>query len=441
MKLQRRTVLRGMLGGAAVGVGLPLLEAFLNGNGTALANGGGLPVRFGTWFWGNGILPVRWVPTGEGQGDAWALSEQLAGLAAVKDDVTVVSGMDVKTGNAIPHGSGPAGMLSGAPLIVKSGDDYTFRVPSVDQVVAAELGKDTRFRSLELGVRPGTGLSFNGPDSKNPPEASPRRLFERLFGEGFRAPGDAPVIDPTLRLRRSVLDAVLADAARLEGKLGARDKVRLEQHLDGVRDLERRIARLEEDPPNLAACVAPAAPAEDYPDVDGRPPLPEINLVMADLVAMALACDQTRVFSYAYTYPVNNILFPGMPAGHHRLTHDEPGAQPQVDAIVKQIIEQLGVFIERLRAVQEGDGTLLDNCAMLATSDTSFGRNHSLSDYPIVIAGTACGALKRGLHYRSPSGENTSKVLLSLVRAVGLRAASFGEDDGYVTEGLGAIEA
>ncbi|MCA9553817.1 MAG: DUF1552 domain-containing protein [Myxococcales bacterium] len=441
MRLHRRTVLRGMLGGAAVSVGLPALEIFLNANGTAYADGGGLPRRFGVWFWGNGILPARWVPTGEGVGDEWQLSDQLAGLAGVKDDITVVSGMDVKTGNAIPHGSGPAGMLSGAPLIVKSGDDYTFRAPSVDQIIAAELGRETRFKSLELGVRPDTGLSFNGPDSKNPPESSPRRLFERVFGEGFRAPGDEPVIDPTLRLRRSVLDAVLGDAARLEGKLGARDKARLEQHLEGVRDLERRIARLEEDPPNLAACVAPAMPAEDYPDVDGRPPLPEINLVMADLMAMALACDQTRVFSYFYTYPVNNILFPGMPAGHHRLTHDEPGEQPQVNGIVKQIIEQLGVFIERLRAVEEGDSTLLDNCAILATSDTGFARNHSLADYPIVIAGTACGALKKGLHYRSPSGENTSKVLLSLVRAMGLRAASFGEDDGMVTEGLGAIEA
>lgn len=438
-KLDRRTMLRGMLGGATITVGLPALEVFLNAHGTAYADGVGLPRRFGTWFWGNGILPERWVPDGEGAD--YTLSPQLAPLENLKSDITVVTGMDVKTGNAIPHWSGPAGMLSGAPLIVKSGDDYTFSAPSIDQVIAAEVGAETRFKSLECGARPESGLSYNGRDSKNPPESSPRALFDRIFTQGFRAPGDEPVVDPTLRLRRSVLDAVMTDISRVQPRLSAQDRMRLDQHLQGVRDLERRIQRLEEDPPNLESCALPQTPAEDYPDVDGRPPLPEINAVMADLVALALACDQTRVFNYFYTYPVNNVLFPGMPAGHHRLTHDEPGDQPQVDAIVTLIIEQLAVFLERLRAVPEGDGTLLDNCGVLCTSDTGFARTHSLSDYPIVLAGSACGALRTGIHYRSPSGENTSKVLLTLVRAMGLRAASFGQDEGEVDEGLGAIEA
>lgn len=439
MNLNRRAMLRGMLGGAAVGVGLPVFEALLNESGTAFANGGGLPKRFGIWYWGNGNIPERWVPTGEGT--EWALSEQLEALAPLKDDITVVTGMDVKIGNAIPHGSGPAGILSGAPLIVKSGDDYTFSAPSIDQVVAAEIGGATRFKSLELGVRPGAGLSFNGPDSRNPPESSPARLFERLFGAGFRAPGDEAVVDPSLGLRRSVLDAVMGDIGRLEAKLGARDKARLEQHLEGVRDLERRIARLEEDPPDLAACASPEAPDAEYPDVDGRPRLTALNRVMADLVAMALACDQTRVFSYFFTKPVNNVLFADMPAGHHRLTHDEPGDQPMVNAIVQAIMAEMSYFLQRLREVPEGDSNLLDNCAVLCTTDVSFGRNHSLSDYPIVLAGSACGALKTGLHYRSPSGENTSKVLLSLLRALDIRAAEFGEGDGKVSDGLGAIEA
>jgi hypothetical protein len=431
MKLSRRTILRGMLGGAAVTIGLPRLEAF--GQTTAF------PKRFGIWFWGNGMLPDRWVPAGTGT--EWTLSEQLMPLEPVKSDITVVSGMSLKTGNSIPHGSGPAGILSGSPLIVRSGDDFTFSAPSIDQTIASVVGRDTRFRSLEVGVRPEQGLSYNAPDSRNPPESSPYKVFDRVFGGGFTAPGEEPRIDPKLRLRRSVLDAVISDAGRLKARLGAQDKTRLDQHLEGVRDLERRILRLEENPPTLESCAVPTMPAEDYPDVDGRPPLSEISRIMAELVAMSLACDQTRVFSLFYTYPVNNILFPGLPEGHHRLTHDEPGDQPLVNQIVLSIITELRYFIETLRNVPEGDGTLLDNCAVLCTSDVSFGRTHSLDDYPIVIAGTAGGALKKGIHYRSPSGENASMVLLSLVRAMDLPVTEYGVEAGRVEEGLGAIEA
>jgi hypothetical protein len=439
MKLDRRTMLRGTLGGALVTIGLPPLEIFLNASGTARADGGALPKRFGIFFWGNGNHPERWVPQGEGT--EWQLSEQLMPLEAVKSEITVVTGMNVLVGNTIPHGSGPAGMLSGSPLIVRGADDGTFSAPSVDQVIAQEIGGETRFRSLEIGTKPDYGLSYNGPDSRNPPESSPRRLFDRVFGGSFTLPGAEPRIDPKLRLRRSVLDVVMNDARRVRDRLGQNDKQRLDQHLDGVRELERRIARLEEHPPSLASCALPRTPEEQYPEVDGRPQLSAVSRAMADVLAMALACDQTRVFSNFFTYPVNNVLFPGARAGHHQLTHDEPGNQPQVNEIVKQIIAELGYFLGALKAVPEGSGTLLDNCAVLCTTDVSFGRTHSLDDYPIIIAGTASGSLKKGLHYRSKSGENASKVLLTLVRAMGLRRSEYGADGGRVDQSLGAIEA
>ncbi|MEQ9498000.1 MAG: DUF1552 domain-containing protein [Deltaproteobacteria bacterium] len=438
MKLSRRTLLKGALGGATVTVGLPALECMLNSHGTALANGT-LPKRFGIWFWGNGVLPAKWVPTGEGT--EWTLSDQLSPLADVKDDISVVSGMSVKTGNAIPHGSGPGGIFSGAPLILQGGEEYTFSTPSIDQFIAREIGGETRFRSLELGAKPGPGLSFNGPNSKNPPESSPRRFFDRIFGGNFTLPGDDPTPDPRLRLRRSVLDAVMGDVGRLNARLSMHDKQRLDQHLTGIRDLERRLERLEQNPPSLESCALPDRPAETFPDVDGRPPMPEIARAMADVLALALACDQTRVFSFWFTYPVNNVLFPGMPAGHHRLTHDEPGEQPMVNDIVKLITTELAYFVARLKSIPEGDATLLDSCAVLATSDTSWGRNHTLDDYPIVIAGNACGALRKGVHYRSPSNENASMVLLSLVRAMGIPAAEYGAEAGHVDRSLGAIEA
>lgn len=436
-RLPRRTVLKGAVGGATVSVGLPLLEAMVGGGRSAFASD--FPRRFILFFWGNGNLPDRWIPRAEGTD--WELTPQLEPLAPMKEKLTVLTGLDVKTGNVIPHFSGAAGMLSGAALDVRSRDDSTFRLPSIDQVIADQIGGTTRFRSLELGVEPRLGLSFNGPDNRNPPEASPTRAFERLFGAGFVLPGEDPVPDPRLALRRSVLDAVALQARRLESSLGTNDRRRLDQHLTGIRELETRIARLEMSPAQLDACARPSAPGGDYQPVDGRKPLADISDVMAELMALSLACDQTRVASLWFSYPVQNLLYPDASAGHHRLTHDEPGDQPQVHAIVRYIMARLNGLLSRLDSVDEGGTTLLDNSILLATSDVSFGRTHSLEDMPILLAGSGGGALRNGFHYRSASRENTSRLLLTLCRAMGLRLEEFGEGTGRVTDGLGAVEA
>jgi len=194
--LNRRTVLRGLLGGAAIGVALPPLEAFFNANGTAYAACGNFPKRFGMYFWGNGVLPERWIPSTTGAD--FVISDALAPLADFREYLTVLSGFEVKTDNPIAHGSGPGGFFSGHPLIV-NGEDYTFAAPTIDQIMAAEIGGETPFRSIELAVEPGgSGFSFNGPDSNNAPESNPIRLFERLFGGAFRAPGDETMVDPSL---------------------------------------------------------------------------------------------------------------------------------------------------------------------------------------------------------------------------------------------------
>jgi hypothetical protein len=238
-----------------------------------------------------------------------------------------------------------------------------------------------------------------------------------------------------------VLDAVIEDANTLKGRVGAADAIRLEQHLDGIRELEQRLALLEEDPPDLEACAMPDAPASDYPDVDGRPQVSARSRAMVDLLAMALACDQTRVFGHWFSDPVSDVLYEGASAGHHSLTHNETGDQPEVDAITGVIIEEFAYLVEKLASIPEADGTLLDNCAILCTSEVSLGQTHSVDDMPMVIAGAACGALKTGVHYRSYTQENASKVMLTLVRAMDIPATSFGEGAGAVTDGLGDIEA
>jgi len=440
--LSRRTILRGMLQGTAVSVALPPLEAMFNSGGTAYAAGGGLPLRFGLFFWGNGTLPERWIPTGDGA--EWTLSEQLEPLAAVKDWVSVVSGMSLHTDNIYPHTSGAAGILSGCNLkAYEDGrEDGTFEVPSIDQVIASQIGGETIYRSLETGVLPGTnGYSYNGPNNRNPPELSPLAFYERIFGASFREPGEEGVVDPKLALRRSVLDAVMGDIDRINARVGAADKIRLEQHLTGVRELELRLARLQEDPPNLEACSRPAIPAADFPDVDGRHPIRDIHRAMTDLLVMAVACDQTRVFSHWFSDPLNNKLFPDATMGHHSLTHDEPGEQPEVNMVTKFIVGEFAYMVEQLASIPEGDETLLDHMVLLGTSEHGLGQTHSFDEMPILLAGNACGALRQGVHYRSFTGENASHALLSVIRAMDISAPSFGVGDGEVSDGLSAIEA
>ena len=222
---------------------------------------------------------------------------------------------------------------------------------------------------------------------------------------------------------------------------GAADATRLEQHMDGIRELETRLARLQEDPPDLEACEQPDAPADDYPDLDGRPDVQGRSRAMCDLLTMALACDQTRVFGHWFSDPVSDVLYDVATDGHHSLTHNEGGDQPQVDAITTEIIGEFAYLLEKLASVPEGDATLLDSCVVLATSEVSEGQTHSVDDMPIVLAGGGCGALRTNYHYRSYTQENASHVMLSVVRAMEINAASFGEGDGMVEDGLSEIES
>lgn len=435
--LSRRTILRGFLRGAAVAIALPPLEIFFNGNGSAYACGGVIPRRFGIFFWGNGNRPDQWRPTGEGTD--WKLSEELAPLANVKDLISVATGLSLKVVNDAPHTSGSSGLLAGVPA-AWFGSDAVIGGPTIDQVIAAEIGGETLYRSIQTAATDVNGVSYSAMNAQNPAERSPIALFTRLFGDSFREPGEKGLVDPTLALRRSVLDAVGEDATALRKRLGVADQARLDQHLEGIRELEERLARLEEDPPNLEACERPPQPKTDYPDQDGRPQISARSRAMVDLLTMALACDQTRVFGHYLNDPVGDTLWPGASAGHHQLTHDEPPPQPEVNQITIQAITEFAYLVERFASITEADGTMLDNCAVLACSEISEGQTHSLSDMPLVIAGGACGTLRQGVHYHSYSDENAGKVMLSLIRAMDIPAPSWGIDDVEVTEGLSDLE-
>lgn len=449
-KVSRRTVLRGLLGGATVAVGLPALEIFLDGHGTAYADGTAFPRRFGVFFWGNGVLPWNWVPEQEGRN--YTMSEQLLPLERHRDVMTIISGTDVKTGGRFPHNSAIAGMLTGAPIRAE-GDEEVWQAPTIDQLIAANVGGATAFRSLQTSGNGDTfSVSHTGPRSRVPSEPSPHALFQTLFVENFREPGDDPMVDPMLSLRRSVLDAVMEQNRALQRRLGRADVIRLEQHFAHVRELEQRVARLELDPPSFEACMLPNAPAMDFPeDERGRTPVGERNQAMAKLLAMSLACDQTRVFSHMLSRPVGDLVYPvdgiewdGVLRGHHDLTHNEPDevGMPtmwRVNEIVKYITTQLAVFVDELRAIQEGDGTLLDSMALLATTDSSNPRLHSLEDFPILIFGNLCNQLVSGTHITSDGG-NAAEVALTLIRAMGIPLDSWGMEGGLTSRGFSALE-
>jgi hypothetical protein len=285
-------------------------------------------------------------------------------------------------------------------------------------------------------------ISHNGPDSTNPPELDPRALFDRLFASGAPAGGASSAVQQALRaLRASVLDTVISDLGALQQRVGVADRLRLEQHTESIRAIERR---LQSDPAMGALqCEDPTAPAEITSE-NNREPLAERLDAMGDLLALAMSCDLSRVFSIQWSGSAGGPVFwqVGASRAHHDLSHDGDATQEVIEQITIFSMEQLAGLLGKFRDTPDGAGNLLDSMALLATSDCSDGTAHSVSDYPIVIAGRAGGALVHpGVHYATESREHTNRVLLTLLRSVGVELAELGEDDFVETSGLSALEA
>lgn len=443
-RLSRRTLLKGL--GAAVA--LPTMEAMLNTHGTAYAAGGTLPKRFATFFFGNGVVLKQWLPTGTGAG--WQPSPALAPLAGVKDYVSVVSGYNLKTPNRRAHHCGAAGILSGHPFIEvpATNANYAskFGGPSIDQVAASRISRGTTFPSIGIAVSKRVAvnegptlqyISHKGPDSPLPPEFNPAALYNRIFGSF--SPGDTT--DPRNSLRASVLDAVRDDARRLQGQLGSADRARLDAHLTSISEIRQQILALP--PEYTSTCTRPTPVTQMNKDVSGKEPMEQVSKIMSDLLVMAWACDLTRVASYLFTGSVNYTVFHmlGQTQGNHDLTHDA-SKQSQVHASVVWVVKQFAYLLTRLKETPEGTGNLLDNSCLLFTSDVCEGLSHSITDYPLLVAGRAGGYLKYpGIHVRSTTGQNTSDVLLTCLKAVGTGVTSVGGAEGLSTTECAALKA
>jgi len=456
--LRRRTLLRGMLGATGVAVGLPLLEAMLDAHGEAHADGTGLPLRFGVWFWGNGSQPGAWAPATTGVG--WEATGILAGLAAVKSYVNVVSGCVLPVpGVNNPHVEGAVGILAGGnPLLHESysgqSDDWNFLTvpgPSVDQVAVDTLAGSSPFRTLTLAVtpvhtsdagssnHPGTAISYishPAPYVFNPPTMNPSELFAALFGAGLPSidPGQA---DPVQLARSNVLDAVLSDASDLRRRLGKNDRTRLDLHLEGIYELQNRLTAVVMPGEACALPLDPGNPTSER----------ERARVFAELVAMAFACDLTRVVSLEFSSPASHVDYPdigitgaGLGTSFHEYEHQN-GYNDNVLTGLRYFVEVFGDFVAALQALPEVDGNLLDRACVLGTSDVSGGWDHSFTDYPLLVAGRAGGALAYpGQHVALP-GDNAARVPLTCLKAVGVPIDSWGRDQFLVSETIAGIEA
>ena len=441
-RINRRTILRGAVAGGAVGMGLPLLDCFLNENGTALAQGGAIPVRFGTWFWGCGMNPARWAPPTEGLGyelspELQALERTLSSGGKVRDQVSVFSGFDVKLdGNPnFPHGSGPASNLTGlfAPA------DGDFGAPSIDVLIAREIGGFTRFRSLQMSATGNRNHTYSRESAtiRNASEISPMEVYARIFGPDFADPAAGEFVpNPRWTLRQSVLSAVKEDRDKLMSRVGTHDQQRLDQYFTSVRQLEQMLDVLLSGPPDLPSCRRADDPGPDILEGEVfQNDLESVNQrhrALADLLTFALACDQTRVFNMIFSSGISELTVPGLDTTHHQLTHDESidaelGYQPQATQFVFASMEAWADFVERLASVPEGDGTMLDNCLVFANSDLSYAKPHDVRGLPTMIAGRAGGRITPGWHVRGNT-DPVTRVGLTVQQAMGLPIDAWGEN-------------
>jgi hypothetical protein len=429
--INRRNVLQGMLNGAAVTVSLPLLEVFLNDSGTALAaTGEVLPVRFGTWFWGLGINQNIFTP--KIVGPDYDLPLQLQPLAKVKQHVNVFTNYNVLTDGRpnLCHYTGWVALRCGAA----PGGRGQLPGQSLDVAIADAVGGGTRFRSICLTATgaPRDSYSFLSADAINPPDISPAEFYQKIFGPEFQDPNSPNFKpDPQIMMRRSVLSAVSEQRKTMERELGAADKARLDEYYTSIRELETRLDLQMQKPPPAPSCKAPPRPPAELPIGVDVELVSARHRAMADLLVMALACNQTKIFNMVYSDSASSLTRKGLDKTHHIVTHEEvidseKGYQIEACRFVGDAFKELAYFLEKLASVSEGDGTLLDHCLVYAHSDCQLAKTHSIDGIPMLTAGRLNGAVRTGLHVDG-KGEPGTRLGYTLQRLMGLPVTSWGQ--------------
>jgi hypothetical protein len=434
--IPRRTVLRS----AGAALGLPLLDAMVPA-ATAWAQTAAKPVRrMGFVFIPMGCDQDRWTPAG-GTGKLGALSPILQPLEGVKEQISVIT--NLRLPNAYPgtHDTSNSAFLSAAQAKHTESSDY-FSGITVDQIAARELGRETQVASLQLAMdlHPLAGvcnngyscvyqncLSWSSPTTPLPSEAHPRLVFERLFGEG----GNAEARRAGLRNRASLLDGFTREIGRLKQRVAARDRARLDQYLESVRQVEQEIERGER-----------AAKENGNPDVERPVGVPaafaDHAKLMFDLQILAFQADITRVIAFQFTREQSNRTYPeiGVRDPHHPTSHhgNDPYKVAQIAKINTYHIRLFAEFLERMRATREGNGTLLDHVVYLYGSGMGNPSLHDHENLPILVAGGAAAGHKGGRHIRYEKPANLANLHLTLLERAGIRLDSFVDSTGKVED-------
>jgi len=440
MTLSQRTMLRGL--GATLA--LPLLDAMVPAL-TALGKTAAAPVRrFGVFYVPNGMSMPYWFP--KTVGPMGELPATLQSLNELKDRVLLMGGLADEPANLVKgggdHARSAGTFLTGVPFKFTAGADV-FGSVSMDQIAAREMEKETQLASLELGIESNAmigscdggsscaytnTIAWRNPTTPLPIENDPRAVFERLFGTS----GSTDLAARLARIKRdrSILDFVSDEAAGLGKSIGFRDKIKLTEYFDSVRDIERRIQMAEEqNNRELPVVDQPTGVPSDYA---------EHAKLMMDLLLLAYQTDMTRISTFMLAREVSAHSYPeiGVSDSHHPLSHhqDEAAKLDRLHKINEYHFRQFAYLVKRLAAMPEGDGgTMLDYTLFLYGTGISDSNTHFHDDLPIALIGGKAAGLKGGRYVRHPKGTPLSNLHLTILESLGVPAEKFGESTGKLT--------
>ena len=448
-QISRRQTLKGL--GATMA--LPFLEAMRPLHGQSTSSGD--PVRMACLFMPNGVRPDKWTPTGSGK--TYKLSPILSPLEALKEEIMVISGL---TNKASHGGDGhyfkTASWLTCTTIEKTVGSNVSSNGISIDQIAAQEIGNSTRLPSMELGTEPitsgidrnvnltrlyGSHISWKKPDVPLPCEINPRIAFDRLFRNRNKS-GSSAAGNPD----KSILDIVLDDAKSLKRSLGDEDTHKLDQYLESVREVERRIENessqlgagqnlTPEALKQLAALSerinkAGGGSKNDFGSLQRLNPTEHVRLMM-DIMVLAFWTDSTRVSTFMFGNAVSGKNFSfldGVSGSHHSISHHKNDKKQldQYEIINTWHTKQYAYMLQRMKEIPEGSATLLDNSMILFGSGIRDGNAHATKDIPIVLGGGAKGQLKTGRHLET-SGADLSSLYVGMLKCLGVSKQKVGE--------------
>ena len=437
--LSRRTFLRGT--GAVLA--LPFLDSMV----PALAapkGAAGPAMRLGFVYVPNGIIESSWLPAAEGPG--FEFNATMKALEPFREHTLVISNLAQINGRSFGDGGGDharagASWLTGVHPKKTEGADIHSGI-SADQIAARELGKQTQFASLEIGVEAPSlaggcdsgyscaytnTVSWSSPTTPNPMEVNPRVLFERLFGDGDST--DAASRLELMHERGSLLDFVKGSVDRLQTRLGPGDRRKLTEYLEAIRDIERRIQKAEEQNASMKMPVInlPVSAPEEFVD--------HARLMM-DLMLIAYQADLTRVVSFMLAREGSNRSYReiGISDGHHNCTHhqNDPDKISKTIKINTHHVNQFAYLIDKMKSTPDGDGTLLDHSMILYGSSIADGNRHTHTNLPLALMGGGCGKIKGGRHLRCAEETPMTNLLLSMLDKTGIHTEKLGDSTGML---------